>query len=67
MTRAWKVTVVLSVSLNIACFVAIGGIAERLVDEQAANLKLFMQLSVDQQALRRALNEATARLESGSR
>ena len=54
-------------SLNIARFVAIGEMAERFAEEQVANVTLFTRPFVDQQALRRTLNDATARLESDSR
>jgi hypothetical protein len=55
------------VFLNIVCFVAIGETAERFAEEQVANVSGCTQRFVDRQALRRTLNDATARLESDSR
>lgn len=65
MSKIWKATVVVSVLLNFVCFAAIAVIVEVLIDAQWENLRLFHQLSGDQQALRRELNAATTRLELG--
>ncbi len=67
MSKTWKATVVLSVALNLVCFVAIAVMAGALVDAQWKNISLFQQLSGDQQALRRELNAATARFEAEPR
>ena len=67
MSKFWKAVVVLSVALNLVCFVAIARTSGALVDAQLENVSLFQQLSRDQQALRRQLNEATARFEAGPR
>ncbi len=65
MSKTWKATVVLSVALNLVCFVAIAVMTGALLDAQWKNVSLFQQLSKDQQALRRELNAATARFEAG--
>jgi hypothetical protein len=67
MSRVWKATVILSVALNLVCFVAIAKMSGALVAAESENLSLFQKLSRDQQALRRQLNEATARFEAGPR
>jgi len=67
MSKTWKATVVLSVALNVVCFVAIAVMAGALMDAQWENVNLFQRLSKDQQALRRELNAATARFETGPR
>lgn len=56
MSKTWKVVVMLSLSLNLVCLVVISRMTEVFVDAQQENLGLFMQLSDDQQALRRELN-----------
>lgn len=60
MTKKWKAVVLVSLSLNLVCFLVIADVGERLVDAQLENLSLFMKLSSDQQALRRDLNAAKA-------
>lgn len=60
MTKKWKAVVLLSLSLNLGCFVVVVDIGQRLVDAQLENLNLFLKLSSDQQALRRELNAAKA-------
>jgi len=67
MSKMWKATVVLSVALNLVCFVALAVMADALVDAQWENVSLFQQLSGDQQVLRRELNAATAWFEAGPR
>jgi hypothetical protein len=59
-TRTWKVVVLLSLSLNLVCIVVITRMAEVFVDAQRENVGLFLQLSGDQQALRRELNAQRA-------
>jgi len=61
MSTMWKVGLLLSLTLNLVCFAAIAGIGERLVEAQRENLSLFQKLSVDQQSLRRELNQAAAK------
>lgn len=56
MSKKWKAVVILSLSLNLTCFVVISRMTEVFVDAQQENLGLFMQLSGDQQELRRELN-----------
>jgi hypothetical protein len=60
MTKKWKAVILVSLSLNLVCFLVIADVGERLVDAQLENLSLFMKLSADQQALRRDLNAAKA-------
>jgi hypothetical protein len=60
MTKRWKAVVLVSLSLNLVCFLVIADVGERLVNAQLENLSLFMKLSADQQALRRDLNAAKA-------
>lgn len=67
MSKFWKATVVLSVTLNLVSFVAIVLMADAQRDAQWENLSLFHQLSVDQQALRRELNDTNTRFELESR
>ena len=67
MSNVWKATVVFSVALNLVCLAAIAVMADALVDAQLENVSLFQKLSVDQQALRRQVNEAAARFEAGPR
>lgn len=64
MSKLWKALVILSVTLNFVGFAATGVLSSALLDAQWENLKLFHQLSSDQQALRRELHATTARLES---
>jgi len=71
-TSLWTATffrsigIILSLTLNLVCFAAIATIGERLVEAQAKNLGLFQKLSVDQQSLRRELNQAAAQLSEGA-
>jgi hypothetical protein len=67
MSKTWETTVVVSVALNLVCFIAIAVMAGALVDAQWKNISLFQQLSVDQQTLRRELDAATARFEAEPR
>ena len=67
MSKAWKAAVVFSVALNFVSFAAIGIMVDALIDAQWENLGLFHQLSGDQQALRRELHAATARIEANVR
>ena len=65
MSKAWKIVIVLSLSLNLVCLVVISRMTEVFVDAQQENLGLFMQLSGDQQALRRELNAHRAEVVEG--
>jgi hypothetical protein len=65
MTTKWKAFVLLSLALNLVCFVVIAGVGERLVEAQEENLSLFIKLSSDQQSLRRELNQAAGRIGQG--
>lgn len=62
MTTKWKAFVLLSLTLNLVCFLVIVGIGERLVKAQKENLSLFQKLSSDQQLLRREFNQAAGRV-----
>lgn len=63
MTNFWKTVVIVSLSLNLACLVALSRMSDVFLDAQKENLGLFLQLSGDQQELRRELN--AHRAESG--
>jgi hypothetical protein len=65
MTTKWKIFVLLSLTLNLVCFATIASLGELLVQAQAENLSLFHKLSVDQQSLRRELNQAAAQFNGG--
>ncbi len=67
MSKTWKATVVLSVALNLVCFVAIAVMTGALLDAQGKNVSLFQKLSGDQQSLRRELDAATARFDAEPR
>lgn len=63
MSKKWKAFILLSLSLNLVCFVSIASLSRSFVDAQLENLGLFLKLSADQQSLRREFNATRAKLQ----